>query len=128
MIVTSYLFDAYLNCATKCWLRSRNESGTGNSYANWVTNRADSYRNNRIKRLMDGGSQDERVLEPSGIENLKNDTCRSAANIVAQAGNLQSRIHSRWSACCRKMATSPLSSFPFDSSQTTNLLRTTSCC
>src|SRR5262249_30375015 len=77
---------------------------------------------------MDGGSQDERVLEPSGIENLKNDTCRSAANIVAQAGNLQSRIHSRWSACCRKMATSPLSSFPFDSSQTTNLLRTTSCC
>ena len=43
---------------------------------------------------MDGGSQDERVLDPSGMENLKNDTCRSAANIVAQAGNLQSRIHS----------------------------------
>jgi len=28
------------------------------------------------------------------MENLKNDTCRSAVNIVAQAGNLQSRIHS----------------------------------
>ena len=43
---------------------------------------------------MDGGPQDERVLEPSEMENLKNETCRSAPNIVAQAGNLQSRIHS----------------------------------
>jgi len=94
MIVTSYLFDAYLNCATKCWLRSRNNSGTENGYANWVTTRSDSYRGNGIKRLMDGGAQDERVPEPSGMEKLKNDTCRSAANIVAHAGNLQSRIHS----------------------------------
>src|SRR5215831_13106628 len=119
MIVTSYLFDAYLNCATKCWLRSRNNSGTENGYANWVTTRSDSYRGNGIKRLMDGGAQDERVPEPSGMEKLKNDTFRSAANIVAHAG-IYNLVFTRWSECCRKMVTNPLSSFPFDSSQTTN--------
>jgi predicted RecB family nuclease len=94
MIVTSYLFDAYLKCATKCWLRSRDESGTGNGYAAWVKTQTGSYRRDGIKRLMDGVAQNERVVEPSSTENLKNDTRRSAANIVAQAQNLQSRIHS----------------------------------
>jgi predicted RecB family nuclease len=94
MIVTSYLFDAYLNCATKCWLRSRDDSGTGNGYADWVKTQTGSYRSNGIKRLMDGGAQNERVVESSSTENLKNGTWRSAANIVAQAQNLQSRIHS----------------------------------
>jgi len=30
MIVTSPLFEAYLECKTKCWLRARAEPGTGN--------------------------------------------------------------------------------------------------
>ena len=94
MIVTSYLFDAYLNCATKCWLRSRDDSGTGNSYADWVKTRTDSYSSTGIKLLMDRVAPNYRVVELSSAENLKNATWRSAANIVAQGQNLQSRIHS----------------------------------
>src|SRR5262245_13764288 len=83
MIVTSYLFDAYLNCATKCWLRSRDDSGTGNSYADWVKTRTDSYISTGIKLLMDRVAPNDRVA-----------TWQSAANIIAQGQNLQSRIHS----------------------------------
>jgi hypothetical protein len=36
MIVSSPLFEAYLECDTKCWLRARAEPGTGNIYAEWV--------------------------------------------------------------------------------------------
>jgi len=32
--ISSDLFEAYLKCATKCFLRSRGEIGTGNTYAN----------------------------------------------------------------------------------------------
>ena len=94
MIVTSYLFEAYLKCTTKCWLRSRDDSGTGNCYADWLKTQTGSYRSNVNKRLMDGVAQNERVVEPSSTEILKNDTLRSAANLLAQAVNLQSRIHS----------------------------------
>jgi predicted RecB family nuclease len=94
MIVTSYLFDAYLKCATKCWLRSRDESGAGNNYADWVKTRTGSYGSTGIKLLMDGVVQNDRVVEPSSAENLKTAALRSAANIVVQAQNLQSHIHS----------------------------------
>jgi response regulator RpfG family c-di-GMP phosphodiesterase len=30
MIVSSQLFEAYIECATKCWLRSRAEPAAGN--------------------------------------------------------------------------------------------------
>jgi hypothetical protein len=36
MPITSDLFEAYLKCPTKCFLRSLGETGTNNSYANWV--------------------------------------------------------------------------------------------
>ena len=35
MIVSLPLFEAYLECRTKCWLRSRAEPSTGNLYAEW---------------------------------------------------------------------------------------------
>jgi hypothetical protein len=36
MKITSDLFQAYLKCPTKCWLRATGELGTGNSYSEWV--------------------------------------------------------------------------------------------
>ena len=43
MIVSSPLFDAYLECDTKCWLRARAEPGTGNIYAEWVRLKNETY-------------------------------------------------------------------------------------
>ena len=36
MIVSSPLFEAYLECDTKCWLRARAEPSAGNTYAEWA--------------------------------------------------------------------------------------------
>ena len=36
MIVNSHLFEAFLECSTKCWLRSRAEPTAGNIYAEWA--------------------------------------------------------------------------------------------
>jgi hypothetical protein len=33
MHITSALFEAYLKCPTKCFLRSQGEQGTDNAYA-----------------------------------------------------------------------------------------------
>jgi hypothetical protein len=43
MPITSDLFEAYLKCPTKCFLRSLGETGTSNSYANWVRTQYLSY-------------------------------------------------------------------------------------
>jgi len=36
MTITPHLFEAYLKCPTKCFLRSLGETGAGNPYADWV--------------------------------------------------------------------------------------------
>jgi hypothetical protein len=43
MIVSSQLFEAYLECSPKCWLRSRNESTAGNAYAEWARAQKEAY-------------------------------------------------------------------------------------
>ena len=51
MIVNSHLFEAFLECSTKCWLRSRAESITGNAYAEWVRAQNEAYCEGGLKRL-----------------------------------------------------------------------------
>jgi hypothetical protein len=51
MIITTDLVDAFLKCPTKCFLRSCEEVGTGNAYADWVRIRRDFFRSEGIKRL-----------------------------------------------------------------------------
>lgn len=52
MIVSSLLFESYLECSTKCWLRSRAEPVTGNSYAEWVRAQNETYLQDGLKRLL----------------------------------------------------------------------------
>jgi hypothetical protein len=44
MKITPALFEAYLKCPTKCWLRSTGEPSSGGSYPEWVKAQNDSYR------------------------------------------------------------------------------------
>jgi hypothetical protein len=52
MPITSDLFEAYLKCPTKCFLRSLGEAGTNNSYANWVRAQYLYYSSEGIKQLV----------------------------------------------------------------------------
>jgi predicted RecB family nuclease len=52
MITSPQLFESYLQCPTKCWLRSRSEPHAGNSYADWVSVRNWTYLQDGLKRLL----------------------------------------------------------------------------
>jgi diacylglycerol kinase family enzyme len=54
MTITSQLFEAYIKCPTKCFLKGRGEVGTGNAYAGWVREQNVLYRSEGTKRMTRG--------------------------------------------------------------------------
>ncbi len=91
MTITSQLLEAYVKCPTKCWLRRAGENATGNAYALWVQAKNESCRVEGIKRLVanvpDGG-----CVVASPTENLKTATWQMAADVPAEAPNIETRI------------------------------------
>ena len=51
MKANSQLFEAYLKCPTKFWLRSRGETGGVNAYAELVKAQEVAYRIEGVRRL-----------------------------------------------------------------------------
>ena len=125
--INAHLFEAFLKCPTKCYLRSLDETGTENAYADWVRTQNESYRSEGIKRLMEGAAPDEFVVGPPGMENLKTAKWRlgrEPRSPCAESGIQHSR---RGKGVHQKGRASPHSSSRFDSSSPTNSPATTSC-
>jgi predicted RecB family nuclease len=93
MKITPHLFEAFLKCATKCWLRSKGEPSTGNEYADWFRSQNESYRTEGIKRLVASFSPIECVTNPANAENPKMAKWRLAVDFAAKSQNLESTIH-----------------------------------
>jgi len=70
MKITPDVFDAYLKCPTKCWLRSRGESPSGCTYPEWVKAQSQSYRMSETERLIAASPHDQVVHSPDA-GNLK---------------------------------------------------------
>jgi hypothetical protein len=79
--------------ATKCFLRSRGEIGTGNTYANWVTAEQLSYSSEGIKHLVEGVAEDECVTGAIDSKELRSPKWRLAIQTIARTQNLESSIH-----------------------------------
>jgi hypothetical protein len=93
MTVTSHLFEAYLKCPTKSFLRSLGETGTGNVYADWTQAQNISYRNRAITSLKDGVANNECVSGPLDRKNLRSAKWYLSINSQAYTQNLESIIH-----------------------------------
>ena len=52
MKITSAVFEAYLKCPTKCWLRATGEPASRNTYADWVQAQNATYRATETARLV----------------------------------------------------------------------------
>src|SRR5260221_12508037 len=52
MKITADLFNAYLDCPTKSWLRGRGETSSGNLYSHWAASQEQVYRRKAIKHLL----------------------------------------------------------------------------
>lgn len=91
-MITSELLEAYLACTTKCYLRSKGEVGSGNTYATWNRMRNDSYRRTGIGRLA-GASSHELAGTRIDPSRLKKARWQLAFDQVLQAENLEAHIH-----------------------------------
>jgi predicted RecB family nuclease len=93
MTITDQLFEAYLQCPTKCFLRARGEPPTGNVYSDWVRGQSELYRSVAARRLLERLSA---IRPPSGsLESADaiSANWRCAVEVLAQSPNLESHIH-----------------------------------
>ena len=82
MTITPRLFEAFLKCPTKSWLRFTGEPPTGNPYAEWVQTEAESYRADAARRLIADAPEVECAIAPASA-NLKTAQWRFAVDVPA---------------------------------------------
>src|SRR6266567_5150192 len=96
MRISSDLFNAFLKCSTKCWLRAAGEPASGDAYAEWVKSQNGSYHATEIERLLSETPKSEVAVSPPP-GNLKAAQWRLAANLAARAPMntcvLESEVH-----------------------------------
>jgi len=84
MKITPDLFEAFLKCPTKCWLRAMNEIPSGNAYAEWVKSQEESYRTKATAQVIAELSNGDLATSPE-VEKLKSAKWRLATNVVVRA-------------------------------------------
>jgi predicted RecB family nuclease len=82
-ISSDFLFEAFLKCPTKCWLRFTGEPTAGNAYAEWVQTQNESYRADATQRLVADVPANECDVAPL-VENLKTVKWRFAVDMPAR--------------------------------------------
>jgi predicted RecB family nuclease len=92
MKLTSILFEAYLQCPTKCYLRSTGQTGTGNAYADWVRQQNDAYQKSGIEALLPAAG-DACAATTTGAANLRTATWRLAVDLPLERETMASRPH-----------------------------------
>src|SRR5215510_10858875 len=89
MIVSSPIFEAFLERPTKCWLRSRAEPATGNAYGEWARAHRDGYYDDGLKRLLVMVPERDRSLVASIT---KDATWRLATDVRLRTNRFESRL------------------------------------
>src|SRR2546425_1348813 len=89
--VTSRLFEAYLACPTKCYLRSIGEAEASNDFAIWNETRNETYRREGVQKLATG-QHSEFAPETPQPGHWKNLSWHFAVNLVARSENMESNL------------------------------------
>jgi predicted RecB family nuclease len=92
MTVTSSLFDAYLKCPTKCFLKSCGETDGRNAYANCIQTKSENYRSQGRKRIVDTLPFGKYVTSSVDVRLLRTGKWRFAVDFSAQVQDLASTI------------------------------------
>jgi hypothetical protein len=90
MIISSPLFEAHLECDTKCWLRAHAERSTGNTYAEWARLKSASYCEDGREHLLATFPENSRAIAPLISKNAKGLTWRVATDVRLQTNYLES--------------------------------------
>ena len=94
MTITADLFEAYLKCPMKCWLRAKQtcKAATGNAYSEWVERQVAAHRSKGIESLFATISKTECAISVQKSA-LKTAKWWMAANIFVNAGKAESCLH-----------------------------------
>ncbi len=90
-MISALLFSDYLECPTKCWLRSRAEPSGGNAYAEWARLQTEAYYEHKLKYLLSIFAKSDQVFAPPVLHD-ENATWRLAINVWLQTKTLESRL------------------------------------
>jgi len=93
MIITSQIFEAFLNCPTKCWLISHGEAWENSYYSEWMQDRNQTYRINGINYISEGLEPRELQASSNARLNLKTAVWKLKANIAIICNGLETNIH-----------------------------------
>jgi hypothetical protein len=91
-MISSQLFEAYLKCSTKCWLRSRAEPATGNFYADWAHPHDETYLEHGLKRSFATVPESDRATAPPIPKNPRDVTWCLAIDVRWRTKDLESRV------------------------------------
>jgi predicted RecB family nuclease len=92
MVVSAPLFEAYLECSTKCWLRAHAEPSAGNTYAEWACLRNENFHANALRRLLTIFPESDRAIAPPISKHAKNAAWRIAIDVHLGTNSLDSRL------------------------------------
>ena len=92
MSVNTRLFEAYLECPTKCWLRSRLEPTTGNVYAEWAREQSAGYVDIGCGRLRATVPESDCAVAPLVDRNFLAGRWRLAVDLRLRTNDLKSHL------------------------------------
>jgi hypothetical protein len=127
MIVNFQIFEAYLECSTKCWLRSHAEPTTGNAYAEWARAQNEAYYEGGLKSLREILPESDRAIAPPLTKYSKDATWRLAIDVRLRTNDLESRLQAVERIPSEGRA-GPSSSSHVVSNSPTSSQKTISCC
>ena len=78
MIISCQLFEAYLLCPLKCWLRSRAEPVTGNKYAEWTQAYKEAYQKGTLREKLFGAGRARLAAPHPAVQYRPGVTARAA--------------------------------------------------
>ena len=86
------VFESYLQCPTKCWLRSQAEQPTGNAYAEWISAQNETYSQVGLKRLVAAFPECDCSTAPPTPRNGKEAIWRLAVDVRWKPNDLESHL------------------------------------
>src|SRR4051794_29161847 len=102
MVVSASLFETYLECSTKCWLRAHDEPSAGNPYAEWACLRNENFHAKGLQRLLAKFPENDRAISPCISTDAKDAAWRVAIDVRFCRNSLESPLRAVERACSER--------------------------
>src|SRR5713226_4796305 len=93
MPITEDIFQAFLKCGTKSYLKFSGTVGFQREFSDWERNLAENYKQKCCVQLRSDFPEEERLVGASLSQDFEKNKCRLVIDCLVQAQEFQSHIH-----------------------------------